>query len=124
LSELTRNESLERATGAWDINGVSVHWHTVPSGWPPSRPSEKLGLDNYAKILNRRSFIDEFLRRQEAVMDKCDQAETLIAPAVDGINPFESTNTVAPQQKAVKLQEGKISLTLAPRSITVVSFEQ
>jgi alpha-N-arabinofuranosidase len=59
-------------TWAWDINGVSLHWYTVPSGWPPSTPSQKFGLDDYVKALKSTLFMDEFLRKQEAVMDKYD----------------------------------------------------
>jgi alpha-N-arabinofuranosidase len=269
----------KKHTWAWDINGVSLHWYTVPNGWPPSTPAEKFGLDDYAKSLKSTLFMDEFLRRQEEVMDKYDpekkvtlsvdewgawhapltgsnpaflvqqnsirdailaslnlnifarhadrvrmaniaqminvlqamiltdkekfiltptyyvfkmyvpfqnatfipvafdkgsythggislpridaiaaksadgkllleitnidaetpvaidadlagikaksaRAETLTAPKVDSINTFESPNTVAPKQAAVKLQGDKISLTVEPRSITVVSIEQ
>jgi len=269
----------KKHTWAWDINGVSLHWYTVPNGWPPSTPSEKFGLDDYAKSLKSTLFMDEFLHKQEAIMDKYDpekkvtlsvdewgawhapltgsnpaflvqqnsirdailaslnlnifarhadrarmaniaqminvlqamiltdkekmvltptyyvfkmyvpfqdaafipvvfdpgtythgsvslpridtiaakgldgrllleitnidaensvaidadltgikaksaKAETLTAPTVDGVNTFESPNAVVPKQTAVKLQGGKISLTVEPRSITVVSIEQ
>ena len=57
---------------AWDINGVSLHWYTVPNGWPPSTQSEKFGLEDYAKSLKSTLFMDEFLRKQEPVMDKYD----------------------------------------------------
>ena len=59
-------------TWAWDINGVSLHWYTVPNGWPPSTASDNFGLDEYAKTLKSTLFMDEFLRKQEAVMDKYD----------------------------------------------------
>jgi alpha-N-arabinofuranosidase len=62
----------KKHTWAWDINGVSLHWYTVPNGWPPSTKSEKFGLDEYAKTLKSTLFMDEFLRKQEAVMDKYD----------------------------------------------------
>jgi len=62
----------KKHTWAWDINGVSLHWYTVPDGWPPSTNSEKFGLDDYAKTLKSTLFMDEFLRKQEAVMDKYD----------------------------------------------------
>jgi alpha-N-arabinofuranosidase len=269
----------KKHTWAWDINGVSLHWYTVPNGWPPSTPSEKFGLDEYVKSLKSTLFMEEFLRKQEVVMDKYDpekkvtlsvdewgawhaplqgsnpaflvqqngirdailaslnlnifarhadrvrmaniaqminvlqamiltdkeklvltptyyvykmyvpfqdaalvpvafdvgsytrggvslpridaiaaknadgmllleitnldaenpvaidvdlagikvksaKAETLAAPTVDGINTFESPNTVVPKSTGVKLQDGKISLTIEPRSITVVSIEQ
>src|ERR1035438_10380144 len=62
----------KKHTWAWDINGLSLHWYTVPNGWPPSTNSEKFGLDDYIKSLKSTLFMDEFLRKQEAVMDKYD----------------------------------------------------
>jgi len=62
----------KKHTWAWDIDGVSLHWYTVPNGWPPSTNSETFGLDDYAKALKSTLFMDEFLRKQEAVMDKYD----------------------------------------------------
>ena len=62
----------KKHTWAWDINGVSLHWYTVPNGWPPSTPSQKFALDEYFKTLKSTLFMDEFLRKQEAVMDKYD----------------------------------------------------
>ena len=266
-------------TWAWDINGVSLHWYTVPNGWPPSTKSDKFGVDDYIKSLKSTLFMEEFLGTQEAVMDKYDpdkkvtlsvdewgawhaplpgsnpaflvqqnsirdailaslnlnifarhaarvrmaniaqminvlqamiltdkekivltptyyvfrmyipfqdatfvpvaidagaythesvtlprvdaiaakdssgkvwleitnldpanpaaidaevtgvkaklaKAETLTAPAVDSINTFESPSTVVPKSAGVKVRDGKLSLTVEPRSITVVSIEQ
>jgi len=65
-------QAWKKHTWAWDINGVSLHWYTVPNGWPPSTASEKFGLDDYDKTLKSTLFMDEFLRKQEAVMDKYD----------------------------------------------------
>jgi alpha-N-arabinofuranosidase len=62
----------KKHTWAWDINGVSLHWYTVPNGWPPSTKSEKFGEDDYVKTLKSTLFMDEFLRKHEAVMDKYD----------------------------------------------------
>jgi alpha-N-arabinofuranosidase len=50
-------------------------------------------------------------------------AETLTGVAVDSINTFDSPNSVVPKPTAVKIQNGKFSLTVAPRSVTVVSIE-
>lgn len=50
-------------------------------------------------------------------------AETLTGAAVDSINTFVSPNTVVPKPAAVKIQNGKLSLTIAPRSVTIVSIE-
>ncbi len=65
-------QAWKKHTWAWDINGVSLHWYTVPNGWPPSTASERFGIDDYAKTLKSTLFMDEFLRKQEAVMDKYD----------------------------------------------------
>jgi alpha-N-arabinofuranosidase len=62
----------KKHTWAWDINGVSLHWYTVPNGWPPSTASEKFGIDDYVKGLKSTLFMDEFVRKQEAVMDEFD----------------------------------------------------
>ena len=72
----------KKHTWAWDINGVSLHWYTVPNGWPPSTASEKFGQDDYVKALKSTLFMDEFLRKQEAVMDKYDP-EKKVTLAVD-----------------------------------------
>ena len=272
-------QAWKKHTWAWNISGVSLHRYTVPNGWPPSTGSENFGLDDYVKTLKSTLLMDEFLRKQEAVMDKYDpekkltlsvdewgawyaplpgsnpaflvqqnsirdailaslnlnifarhadrvrmaniaqminvlqamiltdkekfvltptyyvfkmyvpfqdaasvpvafdagtythggaslprvdaiaakssdgkllleitnldaenpaaidvdltgvtatsaRAETLTAPSVDSINTFELPNTVAPKAAAVKVQDGKLSLTVEPRSVTVVVIEQ
>jgi alpha-N-arabinofuranosidase len=50
--------------------------------------------------------------------------ETLTAPKVDSVNTFEAPSTVAPKPVSVKVQGGKLVLTLAPMSVTVISAEQ
>ncbi|HZL51240.1 MAG TPA: alpha-L-arabinofuranosidase C-terminal domain-containing protein [Terracidiphilus sp.] len=72
----------KKHTWAWDIDGVSLHWYTVPNGWPPSTSSDNFGLDDYAKSLKSTLFMDEFLRKQEAVMDKYDPQKK-VALSVD-----------------------------------------
>lgn len=72
----------KKHTWAWDINGVSLHWYTVPNGWPPSTKSEHFGLDDYAKSLKSTLFMNDFLVQQEAVMDKYDP-EKKVTLAVD-----------------------------------------
>jgi alpha-N-arabinofuranosidase len=56
----------------WDIDGLSLHWYTVPNGWPPSTPSTGFGPDYYAKSLKSTLFMEDFLRKHEAVMDQYD----------------------------------------------------
>ncbi len=67
---------------AWNFDGLSVHWYTIPNGWPPSTPSTGFGIPDYAKTLKSALFMDEFLRKQEAVMDKYDP-EKKVALVVD-----------------------------------------
>ncbi len=49
-------------------------------------------------------------------------AETLTAPAVDSVNSFEAPDTVAPKPFPVTLTGQRLSVTLAPKSITVVAI--
>jgi alpha-N-arabinofuranosidase len=57
---------------SWNFDGLSLHWYTVPGGWPPSAPSTGFGVEDYSKTLKSTLFMDEFLRKQETVMDKYD----------------------------------------------------
>jgi len=57
---------------SWNFDGLSVHWYTTPGGWPLSMPSTGFTVDDYAKTLKTTLFMDEFLRKQEAAMDKYD----------------------------------------------------
>ncbi|HEX6624748.1 MAG TPA: alpha-L-arabinofuranosidase C-terminal domain-containing protein [Pyrinomonadaceae bacterium] len=50
--------------------------------------------------------------------------ETLTAPKVDSVNTFEVPNTVAPQPVSAKVQGGKLTLRLEPKSVTVISVGQ
>jgi alpha-N-arabinofuranosidase len=57
---------------SWNIDGLSLHWYTVANGWPPSTPSTGFGVADYGKTLKSTLFMNEFLRKQEEVMDKYD----------------------------------------------------
>jgi len=54
------------------MDGLSLHRYTVPNGWPPSTPSTNFGVDDYAKTLKSTLSMEDFLRKQEAVMDTYD----------------------------------------------------
>lgn len=49
--------------------------------------------------------------------------ETLTAPAVDSVNTFDLPRTVAPKPAVVTVHNGKPTLSLAPKSGTVISIE-
>jgi alpha-N-arabinofuranosidase len=49
--------------------------------------------------------------------------ETLTAPKVDSVNTFDAPGTVAPRKVAPRIQGGSVSLTLDPKSVTVIALE-
>jgi len=49
--------------------------------------------------------------------------ETLTAPKVDSINTFESPDTVKPKPISAKVQVGKLTLKLDPKSVTVIGID-
>ena len=54
---------------------------------------------------------------------KSAQGETLTAGAVDSVNTFASPNTVVPKPVSPSVADGRLKLTLAPKSVTVISLE-
>jgi alpha-N-arabinofuranosidase len=50
--------------------------------------------------------------------------QTLTAAKVDSVNTFDAPNMVMPKAIAAKVQGGKVSLTLEPKSVTMISVEQ
>jgi alpha-N-arabinofuranosidase len=49
--------------------------------------------------------------------------ETLTAPKVDSINTFETPKMVTTKPISVKVEAGKVSLKIEPKSVTVISVE-
>jgi len=58
------------------------------------------------------------------VTPKSAAAQTLTAPKVDSVNTFDAPNTVVPKSVAAKVTDRKVSLTLEPKSVTVISVEE
>jgi alpha-N-arabinofuranosidase len=58
------------------------------------------------------------------ITPKSAAGQTLTAPKVDSVNTFAAPNTVAPKAIAAKVQGGRLTLKLEPKSVTVVSVEQ
>ena len=54
---------------------------------------------------------------------KSANGQTLTAPKVDSINTFDAPKTVVPKPISGKIQDGKLTLTVEPKSVTVVSVE-
>jgi len=51
------------------------------------------------------------------------RGETLRAPRIDSVNTFDSPKAVSPQPVSARAAGGKLSLELAPASVTVVALE-
>ncbi|HKV38608.1 MAG TPA: alpha-L-arabinofuranosidase C-terminal domain-containing protein [Blastocatellia bacterium] len=58
------------------------------------------------------------------VTPKSAEGQTLAADKVDSVNTFEAPNAVVPKPISAKVQGGKVSLKLEPKSVTVISIEQ
>jgi alpha-N-arabinofuranosidase len=58
------------------------------------------------------------------VNPKSATGEILSAPKVDSVNSFDAPNTVVPKPISAKSQDGKLTLNLEPKSVTVVAVEQ
>jgi alpha-N-arabinofuranosidase len=50
--------------------------------------------------------------------------ETLTAAAVDSVNTFDTPNTIAPKPIAATIQGDRLIVTVAPKSVTVLSIRQ
>jgi len=49
--------------------------------------------------------------------------QTLTAPKVDSINTFDAPKTVVPKPISGKVEDGKLTVTVEPKSVTVISVE-
>jgi len=48
--------------------------------------------------------------------------ETLTAPKVDSVNTFDAPNAVTPKPISAKVQGGKLTIKLEPKSVSVISI--
>jgi alpha-N-arabinofuranosidase len=55
---------------------------------------------------------------------KSASGETLTAAKVDSVNTFEAPNTVVPKPVSAKVEGGKLTVKLEPKSVTIISVEQ
>lgn len=57
------------------------------------------------------------------ITGKSAAGETLTASGVDSVNAFDVPNAVVPKSISGKIQDSKLTMTLEPKSVTVVSIE-
>jgi alpha-N-arabinofuranosidase len=48
--------------------------------------------------------------------------ETLTGPAIDSVNTFDAPTTVTPRPVSAQVQDGRLTLTLDPKSVTVLAL--
>jgi alpha-N-arabinofuranosidase len=58
------------------------------------------------------------------IVAKAASGTTLTAPSVDSVNSFKSPKTVVPTPIAARVQAGRLSVSLPPKSVTVISLER
>ena len=58
------------------------------------------------------------------ITSKSAAGEILTAPKVDSVNTFEAPTAVVPKPITAKVQGGKLTMKLEPKSVTVISIEQ
>jgi alpha-N-arabinofuranosidase len=79
---------------SWDIEAVSLHSYTS-AGWPPARPSQHFGEDQYALLLGDTLHMEDLISTHSALMDRYDP-EKKVALAVDEwgiwLAPLPGTN--------------------------------
>jgi alpha-N-arabinofuranosidase len=54
---------------------------------------------------------------------KAAAGQTITAPKVDSVNTFDAPTSVVPKPISAKVEGGRLSMTLQPHSVTVVSVE-
>ena len=55
---------------------------------------------------------------------KSAKGQTLTAPAVDSVNTFAAPNSVMPKPISASVNGGRLTLTVEPKSVTVIALEQ
>ena len=66
----------------------------------------------------------EIVVRLPGISPRTAAGETLTAPAVDSVNTVDGPNTVAPKPVAAHVLGDQLTLTLEPKSVTVLSIRQ
>ena len=88
-------ETMMRVAGK-HMDALSLHYYTVPGGWPPRASSYEFDEAGWIETLSRALHVDELIVRHSAIMDKYDP-EKKVALYVDewgtwyagleGVNP-------------------------------------
>ena len=66
----------------------------------------------------------EFDTRFTGIAARTATGETVTGPAIDSVNTFEAPSTVSPKPITATITGDRLSVTLAPRSVTVLAVRQ
>ncbi|MBV6812489.1 alpha-N-arabinofuranosidase [Xanthomonas campestris pv. passiflorae] len=64
------------------MDGLSMHYYTIPGGWPPRASSTTFDEAGWIQTLSRTLVMDELITKHSAIMDKYDPAKK-VALVVD-----------------------------------------
>lgn len=64
------------------MDGLSMHYYTIPGGWPPRASSTTFDEAAWIQTLSRTLVMDELITKHSAIMDKYDPAKK-VALVVD-----------------------------------------
>ncbi|KAB7770870.1 alpha-N-arabinofuranosidase [Xanthomonas maliensis] len=64
------------------MDGLSMHYYTIPGGWPPRASSTTFDEAAWIQTLSRTLMMDELITKHSAIMDKYDPAKK-VALVVD-----------------------------------------
>ena len=67
---------------AGQVDALSLHYYTVPGGWPPRASANTFDEAGWAETLSEAMRMDELITRHSAIMDKYDPAKRIFL-AVD-----------------------------------------
>jgi alpha-N-arabinofuranosidase len=64
-------ETMMREAGS-QVNALSLHYYTVPGGWPPRASATDFDEAGWAETMSLAAHIDELITRHSQIMDKYD----------------------------------------------------
>jgi alpha-N-arabinofuranosidase len=62
---------------AGQIDGMSLHYYTVPGGWPPRASASQFDEAGWAETLSETLRMDDLINRHTAIMDKYDPGKKI-----------------------------------------------
>jgi alpha-N-arabinofuranosidase len=71
VDDYQMTEVMMRQAGKY-MDGLSLHYYTIPGGWSPRAPSQHFTEDAWIETLSRALQIDTLIQKHSAIMDKYD----------------------------------------------------